>query len=87
MTTLDDVFKLLKQTEEGRALERAKDKEELVTEKEKEKIERTEEIENLTKSITGLIKCGVKEEVESALQPVKDSQNIIQVNMQNLLRP
>ena len=35
MTTLDDVFKLLKQTEESRAMERAKDKEELVNEKEK----------------------------------------------------
>ena len=78
MTTLDDVFKLLKQTEESRAMERAKDKEELVNEKVKDKNERAEEMENLTKSITGLIRSGVKDEVESALKPVTDMQTTIQ---------
>ena len=78
MTTLDDVVKLLQLTEEKRAVERTKDKEELAIEKVKDKIERAEEIDNLTKNITGLIKIGVKEEVESALLPVKESQTALQ---------
>ena len=78
MTTLDDVVKLLQRTEEKRALERTKDKQELTVEKAKDKVERAEEIENLTKNITSLIKIGVKEEVESALIPIKESQTTLQ---------
>ena len=44
----------------------------------KKKNERAEEMENLTKSITGLIRSGVKDEVESALKPVTDMQTTIQ---------
>ena len=72
-----DVFKLLKQTEETRTVERANDKEEQANEREKNKAERAEEIANLTQSISGLIKVGVIEEVESALKPVQESQAIL----------
>ena len=78
MTTLDDIVKLLQMTEEKRALERTKDKQELTVEKAKDKVERAEEIENLTKNITSLIKIGVKEKVESALIPIKESQTTLQ---------
>ena len=60
MTTLDDVVKLLQMTEEKRALERTKDKQELTVEKAKDKVERAEEIENLTKTSLVLLRLVLK---------------------------
>ena len=75
MTTLDDLFKLIKYSEENRSTEREKDKEELAIERAKDKSERAEETAKLTNSISGLIKAGVREEVETAFKPVLESQN------------
>jgi hypothetical protein len=71
MSSIDDIINLIKQTDSSRADERARDKEVLATERAQDKRERAEEISSLTQTISGLIKNGVKEEVESAIKPIK----------------
>ena len=85
MSTLDDVINLLKESEGKRSQERAKDKEDLAIERAKDKTERAEELTKLTESITGLIKAGVKDEVETAIKPLKEAQDILHEEHSKLL--
>ena len=66
MSSIDDIINLIKQ---------ARDKEVLATERAQDKRERAEEISSLTQTISGLIKNGVKEEVESAIKPIQEAQS------------
>ena len=73
--TMDDIINFMKQSEAARSLERASDKEALAEDRAQDKKERTEEIAHLKESISGLIKSGVKEEVESAMKPIQEAQS------------
>ena len=73
MTTLDDIVKLFKLSDETRSKERAEDKDE----RSKEKAERAEEMSKFTETVTELIKTGVKDEVESALKPLQEAQSTL----------
>ena len=75
MSSIEDIINLIKQTDSSRADERARDKEVLATERAQDKRERAEEISSLTQTISGLIKNGVKEEVESAIRPIQEAQS------------
>ena len=65
MTTLDDIVKLFKASDDNRSNERAQDKEDISKQREKDKEERAKEMANLTETVSGLIKSGVKDEVWS----------------------
>lgn len=77
MTTLDDIVKLFKASDDNRSNERAQDKEDISKQCEKDKEERAKEMANLTETVSGLIKYGVKDEVESALKPFQEAQSIL----------
>ena len=77
MTTLDDIVKLFKASDDNRSNERAQDKEDISKQREKDKEERAKEMANLTETVSGLIKSGVKDEVESALKPFQEAQSIL----------
>ena len=73
MTTLDNIVKLFKLSDETRSQERAEDKDE----RSKEKDERAQEMSKFTETVTDLIKTGVKDEVESALKPLQEAQSTL----------
>ena len=77
MTTLDDIVKLFKASDDNRSKERVQDKEDISKQCEKDKEERGKEMANLTETVSGLIKYGVKDEVESALKPFQEAQSIL----------
>ena len=77
MTTLDDIVKLFKASDDNRSNERAQDKEDISKQCEKDKEERAKEMTNLTETVSGLMKYGVKDEVESALKPFQEAQSIL----------
>ena len=84
MTTLDDIVKLIKHSDDSRSIERAKDKDDAAKERSKEKEERAKEIAGLKETISNLIKSGVKEEVESAIKPIQKAQTILSEEQKKL---
>ena len=76
-TSLSDLLCFMKQSEENRKLEMKAFEDKLMTERDNDKNEFSKDISNLTATLAELVKTGMKDEIEAAVKPIEEKQNVI----------
>ena len=72
--SINDLFEFMKQSDEDRKLEMKALEEKLSSDRDKDKKEFSEDLANLTKTMKDLVKSGVRDEIETAIEPIKVQQ-------------